>query len=76
MLDTIEDPIFSGLFDPTITSIPKGISNPAPDRVPAAKNQGRWVELPRMPIAAAEMGVIECGGKIHVVGGYARGNVT
>jgi len=76
MLDTAADPLFSGLFDPTITSIPKGVSKPAPEKIPVAANPGRWIELPRMPIAGAEMGVIECGGKVHVIGGYARGNVN
>jgi Kelch motif len=76
MSDTVEDPLFSGLFDPTITSIPKGVSRPIADPTPAAKNPGRWIELPRMPVAAAEMGVIACGDKVHVIGGYARGNVN
>jgi hypothetical protein len=71
-----EEPLFSGLFDPTITSIPKGVSKPVASPTPAAKKPGRWIEMPRMPIATAEMGVIECGGKVHVVGGYARGNVN
>ena len=76
MADIIADPIFSGLFDPRITSIPQGVSKPASEPVLAAKNLGRWVELPRMPIATAEMGVIECGGRVHVIGGYARGSVN
>jgi hypothetical protein len=76
MTDTTGEPLFSGLFDPTIRSIPKGVSKPVPDAVPRADNQGRWFELPRMLIATAEMGVIECRGKIHVIGGYARGNVN
>ena len=76
MTDTTEEPLFSGLFDPTIRSIPKGVSKPVPDTVPRAADPGRWFELPRMPIATAEMGVIECLGKVHVVGGYARGNVN
>jgi hypothetical protein len=71
-----EDPIFCGLFDRTITSIPQGASKPAADPTPVAHNQGRWIEMPRMPIPTAEMGVIECGGRVHVVGGYARQNVN
>ncbi|MBI1218184.1 MAG: galactose oxidase [Rhodobacteraceae bacterium] len=76
MSDPMTDPLFSGLFDPTINSIPQGKSFPAPDPVPAAANAGRWVEMPRLPIAVAEMGVIACGGKVHVIGGYARGKVN
>lgn len=73
---TIEDPLFCGLYDRTITSIPQGVSKPAPSPTPASARPGRWIEQPRMPIPAAEMGVIECGGKVHVVGGYARQNVN
>jgi Kelch motif len=71
-----EDPLFCGLFDRTITSIPAGVSRHAPAAVAEAQRPGRWVELPRMPIPTAEMGVIACGGKVHVVGGYARQNVN
>jgi len=71
-----EDPVFCGLFDRSITSIPKNVSKPAPEPVPVAAKPGRWIEMPRMPIPTAEMGVIECGGKVHVIGGYARQNVN
>ena len=71
-----EDPIFCGLFDRSITSIPANVSKPAPEPTPTAARPGRWVELPRMPIPTAEMGVIACEGKVHVVGGYARQNVN
>ncbi|WIY26569.1 Kelch repeat-containing protein [Parasedimentitalea psychrophila] len=71
-----EDPLFSGLFDPTITSIPEGVSQPNPDPVPQAANMGVWKEEPRMPIATAEMGVVACNGKVHVIGGYARGKAN
>src|SRR5262249_48841797 len=42
---------------------------------PPAANQGKWVEQPRLPVPVGEMGVIECGGKIHIVAGYARHRV-
>ena len=71
-----EDPIFCGLFDRTITGIPQNVSKPAADPVPAAGRPGRWIEMPRMPIPTAESGVIECGGKLHVIGGYARQSVN
>ena len=70
------DPLFCGLVDRTITSIPQGVSKYAAEAVKVASNPGRWIEMPRMPIPTAEMGVIECGGKVHVVGGYARHNVN
>lgn len=73
MSETQMDPLFSGLFDPSITSIPQGLSQGAPDPVQPSANQGRWFEQPRMPIATAEMGVVACQGKVHVIGGYARG---
>jgi hypothetical protein len=72
----MEDPLFCGLFDRTITAIPAGVSKPAVSAVPLSERPGRWVEQPRMPIPTAESGVIECGGKLHVIGGYARGNVN
>ncbi|ASP20058.1 N-acetylneuraminate epimerase [Antarctobacter heliothermus] len=74
--DSHEDPLFSGLFDPTITSIPQGVSQPVPDPIPNAANMGSWKEETRMPVATAEMGVVACNGKVHVIGGYARGQVN
>jgi len=71
-----EDPLYWGLNDPTITSIPQGVSKPTVTPTPLSLHPGRWIEQPRMPIPAAEMGVIECNGKLHVVGGYARQNVN
>lgn len=71
-----KDPLFAGLFDKTITTIPKGKSQPAPSPIPLAAKPGYWEELPRLPIPTAEMGVIECGGKVHVIGGYARQSVN
>jgi N-acetylneuraminic acid mutarotase len=71
-----EDPLYCGLFDRSITSIPQNVSKPAADPVPVAANPGRWLEMPRMPIPTTESGVIECGGKLHVIGGYARQNVN
>ena len=73
---TYEDPVFCGLFDRSITSIPQNVSKPAAEPVPDAERPGRWVELPRMPVPTAEMGVIACEGRVHVVGGYARQNVN
>lgn len=75
--ETLEmDPLFSGLFDRTITSIPQGASKPKADPVHEAAQPGRWVELPRMPIPTADMGVITCGDRVHVIGGYARQSVN
>lgn len=71
-----DDPLFCGLFDRTITAIPQNVSSPAAAPVAAAARPGRWLELPRMPIPTAEMGVIACQGRVHVVGGYARQNVN
>lgn len=71
-----EDPVFCGLFDRTITSIPPNVSKPVADPVRVSPRPGRWIEMPRMPIPTAEMGVIECAGKVHVIGGYARQNVN
>ena len=71
-----EDPLFWGLHDPTITSIPANVSRPAPRPAAAAAAPGRWIEMPRLPIPTAEMGVITCGGKVHVIGGYAHQNVN
>lgn len=70
------DPLFCGLFDRTITSIPPNRSRPAAVPIVQAEHPGRWIELQRMPIPTAEMGVIECRGAVHVVGGYARQNVN
>jgi N-acetylneuraminic acid mutarotase len=69
-----DDPIFAGLFDKKLKAIPEdglkrrfNISLAVED-----SKAGRWVEQPRLPIPVSEMGVIECNGRIHVVGGYAR----
>src|SRR5271156_506143 len=71
-----EDTLFSGLFDRSITTIPKNLSKRNFELAPGAVQPGKWMEMPRLPIATAEMGVIACGGKIHVIGGYARHNVN
>ena len=42
---------------------------------PKAANPGKWVEQPRMPIPTGEHAVIECGGKIHSIAGYAKHRV-
>jgi N-acetylneuraminic acid mutarotase len=76
-LETLqEDTLFSGLFDRSITTIPKNVSKNAVDPAPHAKHPGRWMEMPRLPIATAEMGVIAHDGKVHVIGGYARQNAN
>ena len=71
------DPLFLGLFDRNITDIPKTVEKQRymTSIAPAAANPGRWVEQPRLPIPVGEHGVIECGGKIHVIAGYARHRV-
>src|SRR5262245_47990118 len=71
------DPLFLGLFDRNITDIPKTVENQRymTSIAPSAANPGRWVEQPRLPIPVGEHGVIECGGKIHVIAGYARHRV-
>ena len=71
------DPLFAGLNDKSITAIPatvekqRFISSPAP----MAANPGKWIEMPRLPIATGEHAVIECQGNIHVIAGYARHRV-
>ena len=42
---------------------------------PSAANPGKWVEQPRLPIPTGEHAVIECGGKIHAIAGYAKHRV-
>jgi N-acetylneuraminic acid mutarotase len=77
MLDTLqEDTLFTGLFDPGITALPKNLSKKNFVQAPDAPGAGRWLEMPRLPIATAEMGVIAHDGKVHVIGGYARHNVN
>jgi len=73
----MSDPLFLGLFDKQITSIPETVEKQRymTSVAPAAENQGRWVEQPRMPIPVGEHGVIECLGKIHIVAGYAHHRV-
>jgi hypothetical protein len=72
-----QDSLFSGLFDAKLTELP-----PTLDKVRylhssarPADNPGRWIEEPRLPIPVGEMGVVDCRGKIHVIGGYARQRV-
>lgn len=77
MLNTTSaDTLFTGLFDRGITTIPKSLSKKNFESAPAAEQPGKWLEMPRLPIATAEMGVIACGGKVHVIGGYARHKVN
>ena len=72
-----ELPIFLGLNDKTITDIPKTVEKQRymTSVAPAAKNPGRWVEQPRLPIPTGEHAVIECRGNIHVIAGYAKHRV-
>ena len=73
----ITDPLFLGLFDKKITDIPATVAKQRymTSVAPVAANPGRWVEQPRLPIPVGEHGVIECGGKIHIITGYARHRV-
>ena len=72
-----DDPLFIGLQNPKITSIPPTAEAQRylTSTMPLAAKAGRWVEQPRLPVPVGEMGVVACGGKIHVVAGYARGRV-
>jgi hypothetical protein len=67
------DPLFAGLFDRSITSIPDSVKKQRyiTSVAPMSANPGRWVEQPRLPIPVGEHAVIECMGKIHVIAGYA-----
>jgi N-acetylneuraminic acid mutarotase len=71
------DPLYAGLFDRNITSIPSTVEKQRylTSIAPAAANPGRWAEQPRLPIPVGEHAVIECTGKIHVIAGYARHRV-
>jgi Kelch motif len=71
------DPLFAGLFDRNITSIPSTVEKQRymTSIAPAAAKPGRWIEQPRLPIPVGEHAVIECMGKIHVIAGYARHRV-
>src|SRR5215470_19160596 len=71
------DPLFAGLFDRNITSIPSTVEKQRymTSIAPVAANPGRWIEQPRLPIPTGEHAVIECQGKIHVIAGYARHRV-
>jgi hypothetical protein len=46
------DPLFAGLFDRNITSIPATVEKQRymTSIAPVAANPGRWVEEPRLPI--------------------------
>ncbi len=72
-----DDPLFVGLFNPAITTIPDTVKAQRymSSVAPAAASQGKWIEQPRLPVPVGEMGVIACSGKIHIIGGYARGRV-
>ena len=71
------DPLFAGLNDRTITTIPATAQRQRymTSVAPVAANQGRWIEQPRLPIPTGEHAVIACSGKIHVIAGYARHRV-
>ena len=72
-----ELPLFLGLRDKSITDIPKTVEKQRymVSVAPRAANPGKWVEQPRMPIPTGEHAVIECGGKIHSIAGYAKHRV-
>ena len=72
-----ELPLFLGLRDKSITDIPKTVEKQRymVSVAPPAANPGKWVEQPRMPIPTGEHAVVECGGKIHSIAGYAKHRV-
>ncbi len=72
-----ELPLFLGLNDKTVTDIPKTVEKQRymTSVAPQAKNLGKWIEMPRLPIPTGEHAVIGCGGKIHVIAGYAKHRV-
>src|SRR5690348_3621832 len=72
-----ELPVFLGLNDKSITDIPKSVEKQRymTSVAPQAKNPGRWIEMPRLPVPTGEHAVIECRGNIHVIAGYARHRV-
>ncbi|HEX4042025.1 MAG TPA: kelch repeat-containing protein, partial [Xanthobacteraceae bacterium] len=72
-----ELPVFLGLNDKSITAIPATVEKQryTTSVAPKAANPGKWVEQPRMPIPTGEHAVIECGGKIHSIAGYAKHRV-
>src|SRR6516225_5238966 len=74
---TTSDPLFAGLFDRNIKSIPATVEKQryTTSIAPPSANPGRWVEQPRLPIPVGEHAVIECMGKILVIAGYARHRV-
>ncbi len=72
-----ELPVFLGLTDKSITDIPKTVEKQRymVSVAPAAKNPGRWIEMPRLPIPTGEHAVVECRSNIHVIAGYAKHRV-
>ena len=72
-----ELPVFLGLNDRSITSIPATVEKQRymTSVAPKAANPGKWIEQPRLPIPTGEHAVIECGGKIHSIAGYAKHRV-
>ena len=72
-----ELPLFLGLNDKTVTDIPKTVEKQRymTSVAPKAANPGKWVEQPRMPIPTGEHCVVECGGNIYSVAGYAKHRV-
>ena len=69
--------LFMGLNDKTITDIPKTVEKQRymTSVAPKTANPGKWVEQPRMPIPTGEHCVVECGGKIYSIAGYAKHRV-
>ncbi len=72
-----EFPLFLGLNDKTIIDIPKTVEKQRymMSVAPKAANGGQMGREPRMPIPTGEHCVIECGGKIYSVAGYAKHRV-
>ena len=74
----MSDPLFIGLFDKTITDVPTTVEKQRylTSVAPQAANQGRWVKQPRLPHPVGEMGVVECGGMVHILAGYSNHRVA
>jgi hypothetical protein len=71
--------LYANLKDPNIRELPtdalaqRFIYSPAP----AAEPAGRWTEAPPLPIPRSEMAWAAAeGNRMHVIGGYAEGDVA
>lgn len=77
MTEKFDDPLFAGLNDRSITAVPVTVEKQRymTSVAPKAANQGKWIEMARLPIPTGEHAVIGCGDNIHVIAGYARHRV-